>query len=62
MAVELLLAYLQSGKVFRWPGADGILIQDVLSCYPEAIAAREVPDCHELRRRHPELMPAIQAL
>jgi hypothetical protein len=58
---ELLLTYLQSGKVLLWPGADGLLVEDVLSCYPEAMTAHEVPDCHELRRRNPELSRAIQA-
>jgi hypothetical protein len=58
---ELLLDYLQSGNMFAWPGADGLLTDDVLGCYPAAVAADEVPGWQELRRRHPELMPMLEA-
>jgi hypothetical protein len=37
-----------------------MLKDDVLGCYPEAISAGKVPDWQEVRRRHPELVPAIQ--
>jgi hypothetical protein len=58
---ELLLDYLQAGKVFAWPGGDGLRKDDVLGCYPEVISAGKVPDWQELRRRHPELVPALKA-
>ena len=58
---ELLLGYLQAGKVFAWPGGDGLLADDVLGCYLEAVSAGEVPGWQELRRRHPELMPVLEA-
>ena len=59
---QVLLNYLQASSVGRWPGADGLTEDDVLNGYPQAVAAGEVPDCHELCRRHPELIPALQAL
>jgi hypothetical protein len=59
---EVLLDYLHACKVFDWPGGDGLLKDVVLGYYPEAVSAGKVPDWQELRRRHPELMPAIQEL
>jgi hypothetical protein len=61
-AEDLLLTYLQIGKVSTWPGTDGMLIEDVLSYYSEAVVAREVPDCDEIGRLHADLVPALQAL
>jgi hypothetical protein len=57
---EVLLDYLQAGKVFAWPGGDGMQTDDVLGCYPEVISAGKVPHWQELRARHPELVPALQ--
>lgn len=58
---EVLLAYLQSaGSVSTWPGADGLTIENILDCYPEAVAQDEVPDWDELLRRHPELESELQ--
>ena len=62
MAEDLLLTYLRLGKVSTWPGTDGMLIEDVLSYYPEAVLAREVPDCDEIGRLYADLLPALQAL
>jgi hypothetical protein len=59
---QVLLDYLLTSRAINWPGADGLTEDDVISCYPEAVAAGEVPDCQELRRRHPELIPALQML
>jgi hypothetical protein len=59
MLRQVLLDYLQASRVFCWPGADGLTVDDILNCYPQAIAAGEVPDCRELCRRHPDLIPAL---
>jgi hypothetical protein len=36
-------------------------LEDILDCYPEAVAAGEVLDWQELLRRHPELATELQA-
>jgi hypothetical protein len=59
---QVLLEYLLGSRAVSWPGADGLTEDDVVNCYPQAVADGEVPDCPELRRRHPELIPALQAL
>jgi hypothetical protein len=59
---QVLLDYLQAGWIVGWPGADGLTLDDVLACYPQAIAAGAVPDCQELCRRHTELIGEIQSL
>ena len=52
---EILLGYLQASKVSAWPGGDGLTVEDVVACYPEAVAGGEVPDWQQLLRQHPEL-------
>jgi len=56
----LLLHYLQARVAFAWPGADGLTMDDILNCYPQAMAAGEVPDWQALRRRHPDLTAELQ--
>jgi hypothetical protein len=59
---EVLLRYLQAASsITAWPGGDGLTLEDILDCYPDAIAAGEVPDWEELLRRHPELVTELQA-
>ena len=57
---DILLDYLQAGTVVVWPGVDGFTIDDVLNCYPQAVAAGEVPDWQELRLRYPDLTAELQ--
>jgi len=54
-AAEILLGYLQRCAGRLWPGGDGVTVEDVLRSYPQAVAARLVPDLPELLRRHPDL-------
>jgi hypothetical protein len=59
---EILLGYLQSVDAHAWPGTDALSVEDVFRCYPEAAEAGRVPDREELRRRHPELADAVEAV
>lgn len=59
---HVLLGYLLDGWVTAWPGADGQTVDDILNCYPEAMAYGAVPDWEELGRRHKDLIGAIQSL
>ena len=58
---EVLLGYLQAAGCPRWPGADGLMLEDALRSYPANAAAGLVPDRQELLRRHPELCEALLA-
>lgn len=58
---ELLAGYLLSTPAYRWPGVDGMLVEDALREYPAAAAVRAVPGEIELCSRHPELAPGIVA-
>ena len=58
---EILLGYLQATQVSAWPGGDGLTVEDVVACYPEAVAGGEVPDWQELFRQHPELDAELHA-
>jgi len=57
---ELLLDYLQTVPPARWPGADGVTVEDILLSYPELAVAGCVPNQGELLDRHPELADALQ--
>lgn len=58
---NLLAEYLRVSPAVCLPGADGILVEDVLACY-EGLAARgQVPSEAELCRRHPDLAARLVA-
>ena len=59
---QVLLDYLLASRAVTWPGADGTTVDDILTCYPQAVAAGEAPDWQELCRRHTELIAEIQSL
>jgi hypothetical protein len=59
---HVLLDYLQASRMIGWPGCDGLTQDDILNCYPRASAAGDVPDWHELCRRHPEWIAEITSL
>ena len=58
---EVLLGYLQAAGCPRWPGADGLMLEDALRSYPANAAAGLVPDRQELLRRHPDLRESLLA-
>src|SRR4051812_47753494 len=58
---EVLLGHLQATYAHRWPGTDGMTVQDVLLSYPHAIASGQAPDRQELLRRHPDLAAEVEA-
>jgi hypothetical protein len=58
---DLLADYLAHAPGGCGPGADGVTLDDVLSCY-EALADRgQVPAEAELCRQHPELASRLVA-
>jgi hypothetical protein len=58
---DLLVGYLLAAPVGGWPGADGMLVSEVLREYPSAAAARLVPCEADLCGRHPELTAEVVA-
>lgn len=44
---------------YRWPGCDGMMIEDVLSEYPKVARLGLVPGREELCLQHPELIAAV---
>jgi hypothetical protein len=59
---QMLIASLRASRAVGWPGADGLTEEDIVNCYPQAIAAGEVQGWHELQDRFPTLAEELQAL
>jgi hypothetical protein len=53
--IDLLTGYMLACPAFRWPGSDGMLVEDVLAGYETLAGAGEVPTVEELCASHPEL-------
>jgi hypothetical protein len=58
----MLVASLRTSSVVCWPGTDGLTEEDILSYYPQAIAAGDVPGWHELQDRFPGLAAELHTL
>ncbi len=59
--LNLLAAYLANSPRFQCPGCDGMMIEDIVSAYPEAAAGGSVPSEAELCDRHPQLTSQVVA-
>ena len=58
---DLLAEYLRTSPAVHQPGADGVLVDDVLAEY-ELLAARgQVPSEVELCQRHPDMAGRLAA-
>ena len=57
----VLLTYLDGVSAPSLPGGDGLTLEDVLSCYPAAVVAGQVPDRRQLCERHPDLAREVDA-
>jgi hypothetical protein len=60
-AAAILLGYLQCRAGRLGPGGDGVTLDAVRRSYPQAAAARLVPDLPELLRRYPDLADELTA-
>ena len=58
---DVLLAYLDGVAAPALPGGDGLTLEDILSCYPVAVGAGQVPGRRQLCERHPELADEVAA-
>jgi hypothetical protein len=58
---ELLLGHLRAANVPVWPGADGLTIEEVISTYPLAVAAGQVPGFEQLLAARPDLQAQLVA-
>jgi hypothetical protein len=58
---DLLADYLAHSPDVSLPGGDGVLLEDVLSCYESLAARGQVPAEAELCRQHPELAARLVA-
>ena len=57
---ELLLAHLCAADAPPWPGADSLMLDEVLHSYPQAAAAGLVPDLRTLVEDHPDLADVLR--
>lgn len=58
----ILLAYLQAANYPSWPGADGLMLEDAIHTYPQAILLGLVPSVADLCELHPDLIAALPRL
>jgi hypothetical protein len=59
--VAVLVDYLVASPTAVIPGADGLLVGDVVACYPTAAAFGHVPAENEKCHRHPEFAGRLAA-
>jgi hypothetical protein len=59
--IDLLTGYLLGCPAFRWPGSDGVLVEDVLADYAALAAAGHVPPPARLCADHPDLAGRLSA-
>jgi hypothetical protein len=52
---DLLAEYLRTSPSVHQPGADGVLVEDVLAEYEQLAARGQVPSEVELCQRHPDM-------
>lgn len=58
---DLLAEYLRTSPALHLPGADGVLVEDVLAEYEMMAARGQVPTEAELCARHPDLAGRLTA-
>ena len=58
---DTLAQYLANSPASNMPGADGMLVEEVVHDYPAAASARAVPGEAELCERHPNLASQVVA-
>jgi hypothetical protein len=59
--LDLLTGYMLASPSVHMPGADGLLVEDVLTGYESLAAAGQVPTEAELCVRHPEFASRLTA-